>query len=98
MLFTFYQVISAASGWASWAVGAIGAKFYKSATPPPGSSQQVQGTANPNSVSKDTDKLPQNTKTAGPTSDRDKSSLSANNALVPSSRNPIKQGNIMYTL
>merc|ERR1712088_405629 len=75
------QVISAASGWASWAVGAIGAKFYKSATPPPGSSQQVQCTPNPNSTSKDTDKLPQNTKPAGPNSDRDKSSPSANNAV-----------------
>ena len=98
MLIEFCQVISAASGWASWAVGAIGAKFYKSATPPPGSSQQVQGTPNPNSISKDTDKLPQNTKPAGPTSDRDKSSLTANNALGSASRNPIKQGNILNTL
>ena len=35
--------MSTATSWASWAVGAIGAKFYKSATPPPGSSQQAQG-------------------------------------------------------
>ena len=98
MFNTFFQVISAASGWASWAVGAIGAKFYKSATPPPGSSQQVQGAPNPNSISKDTDKLPQNTKPVGPNSDRDKSSSSANNAVGSASRNPIKQGNRWYTL
>ena len=98
MLIEFCQVISAASGWASWAVGAIGAKFYKSATPPPGSNLQVQGTSNPNSISKDGDKLPQNSKPAGPTAERDKSSSSANNALGSASRNPIKQGNIMYTL
>ena len=45
--------MSTATSWASWAVGAIGAKFYKSATPPPGSSQQTQGQSNQQVPSKD---------------------------------------------
>ena len=45
--------MSTATSWASWAVGAIGAKFYKSATPPPGSSQPTQGQSNQQVPSKD---------------------------------------------
>ena len=36
------STLSAAAGWASWAVGAIGAKFYKSSIPPPQQQQQSQ--------------------------------------------------------
>ena len=34
------STLSAAAGWASWAVGAIGAKFYKSSIPPPSEPNQ----------------------------------------------------------
>lgn len=35
------STLSSAAGWASWAMGAVGAKFYKSSIPPP-SEQQSQ--------------------------------------------------------
>ena len=38
-----------ATSWASWAVGALGAKFYKGATPPPQQPQQQQENSKPKS-------------------------------------------------
>ena len=61
-------MISAASGWASWAVGAIGAKFYKSATPPPEKSPPAQDQSNPNMVSKEGQAMSTYNKSAPPNS------------------------------
>ena len=43
------STLSAAAGWASWAVGAIGAKFYKSSIPPPSEQSQQQNRASSSS-------------------------------------------------
>ena len=82
------QVISAASGWASWAVGAIGAKFYKSATPPPGSTQPPQSQNNANQAPKDGPISAQNNKP----SDRNSkvSSTSITSPEHSQNSNPIK--------
>jgi len=58
-------MVQAASGWASWAVGAVTAKFYKSPTAPvsnesspaPEGSESKSENKSPNSVSKDIGKL-----------------------------------------
>jgi len=74
------------SGWASWAVGAIGAKFYKSSNPPPGPTGAPPDTADKKTP--DTDILKPTPAASNTTSQPLKLKPSPNSIVSSSSSNP----------